>query len=226
MREFDKNTIGKVFIANNIVYVIVGYDYLMKEYISLSVNSSFFDNKNTFFRFRNYVMITDKQFEELKNIDEMIEQFSNDLKEAEIYYIYQKVIKENTSPEKCKEVKKDIPTQYSQSVLEFEKVFTRIRECYFNIYWAKQNYEWTKHSDYDVDYKREIIKHEKGLKRAKKRLFRYCKEDYDFIVNYIEANQYPYFGTILANYREKKNVLDNLYKIKESIETYNKEAGL
>ena len=121
MREFDKNTIGKVFIANNIVYVIVGYDYLMKEYISLSVNSSFFDNKNTFFRFRNYVMITDKQFEELKNIDEMIEQFSNDLKEAEIYYIYQKVIKENTSPEKCKEVKKIFQRNILNQFLNLKK---------------------------------------------------------------------------------------------------------
>lgn len=198
MNEFSKENLGKLYIKNNIIYVVVGFDYLNKEFIMVNIDSSFL---------KLHISLPESEISNLINPSDFeleIEKRLNILnKDNEFFEIYNKHLKA------------------AKDKVEFKNVFNRLSETYRLIKDLKFNIKYTRDKNMVNIYEREILKAEKGMRRALKRLYHYFgKNDYDKILSYLKKNDFENLESIISNINYKKSKLEKLITDYNDKKTY------
>lgn len=169
MREYNENNIGKLVMKNiGSVYIVSGYDFLLKDYILLEVE------KKEYSSYHRYIPMSDELYSNLTDYDGIISLYDKELEtRKEIYNIY-------ISPEQILNDK---------NKKEYFNIYNRLYQANLYIHsigWCSNNPKEKKF------WERELVKAKKGIRRALKRLYHYLPKDmYGIMEKYLIEKNYP-----------------------------------
>ena len=191
MSKFNENIIGKLYRENNYCYIVCGYDYINQSYIAANLNRTFLV----------YTSIEDSKLTELKTFNEIIQNYDEQIEKLkEITEIYNNTM------------------DSLESILdkqEFNNVFNRLYQTNINIKSLQNCIGYSSTSETKKFYEDRLRESYKGLRRAKKRLYRYFNgTDYYTIKKFLVENNYNIRDTIYKynNLQRSKNTLIESYR--------------
>lgn len=193
--EFDKNNVGKFYISDAYIYVIVGWDYINKQYIMQQLIP------NIWFKIYNYNSLENNLIDKLCSYEDIIDNFNEQLNQLQQYF---DVIK--SFEDKCNNVT-------AQNTLR------RLYETNINIKCLEELVEITNGQD-KIFYQRELLKTKKGLRRVYKVMYnKIGQEGINIILQYMQTYNNVSLSYIIYNIKKLEQqieAINNIHTIKLS----------
>lgn len=218
--EFNEKYIGCLALRGNALYLINGFDFDIKSYITHEynfVNNKFMRTDKCNIRNKNDILTSKECILEKYNY------FRNEYYKIESFVITVETIRERLNKKQSKE-----------ELYFFDVLFGIYFEILNNIKSIRYiiEHKWC-NSDEIPLYNREIIKLKKAIRRKNKRIYKYCeKDEFEIITSFIDLitdnipintisygnikykyERYKKLSYILLDYFNNKNEID---KIRES----------
>ena len=191
MDNILKENIGKLYIENNVLNIVVGFDFLNNKFLISPLGSYPFIIYNSIYIQDTLKLIYPEDFKFF--INESLEKLDN--KYYELLNIYQNSL------------------SLAIDKNEFKNVFNRLYETN-NLINVLKSLSESLDDDYMKSiYKKELFKANKGMKRALKRLYHYMdKEDYSKVYSFLSENNFPNLVLVFNNVNSERKVLNDLLK--------------
>lgn len=195
--EYDKSMIGKAYLKDLHIYIVVGYDFFKKTYLLRTTDT------NSYYS-GIYLEATEERMKNIKPLPRLIEEIEKEIE------------KNNVFEEAYNHLVLSIRMSEHKNI-SAARILNRLKETHDNVRDIKAILclKGLKEEERKF-YERELLKASKGFRRAKKLLYRYLsKQSAEIILNYYEENNYK--NVIITKWK--------MDKLKELIETIKEIKG-
>ena len=197
---FKEENLGKFYIKNDEIYIVTGYNYLTNKYI---VSDVFINLKQKLIKTSFYKEADDD---------------SNFIS----YKDYPKKLEKSTKAKLNKEKYIDFYNKHypkdKEKIYEYERAFNKLKETNINIKSLKYLLKLKLKEEQKEVYEKELKQAEKGLRKNKKIIYRYCgKIDGDYILDILKKNDYPDINVIKCKNERILKRKEELLKLYDEI---------
>ena len=192
--DFKQENLGGLVLRGRDAYVVCGYDFINKNYITtFLLNGCFKPYVSTYNNDIIYTKETaETAYKEIKDKKDRCARF------CKIYFSYCDLYGENNR----------------DNYNEFRGLFSKMHEINKTIKSIEKILTYRLVDDERTTYMRELKKQEKGLKRRLKRLYRLVNDkNYTFMNDLLKELNYPHFGSIV-------HLSETLEKQEKNIQKY------